>query len=131
MYTCWREIIFTADEMILPPSWPEWTADAVRHGHALARARCISEEERVSLNSLAQTETHFQVNPQLPTNATEEADSDAASIATTPSISQCGSVAIASQPTNATEEANSEAASIATTPSVSRSGSATLAGHQL
>ena len=91
----WREIIFTADGMILPPSWPAWTVastDSVRHGHALARARCTSEEERVSLELLAQTETHFQVKPRSPTNATKEADSDAASVATTPSTSRRSSV---------------------------------------
>ena len=96
---CWRDIIFTADGMILPPSWPAWTAaipDSVRHGHALARARCISEEERFLLDLLTETETHFRAKPRLPTNATEEANSEAPFIATTPSISQCGSVAIAS-----------------------------------
>jgi len=90
---CWRDIIFTADGMILPPSWPAWTVkDSVRHGHALARARCISEEERVLLELLAQTETHFQVKPRSPTNETKEANSDAASIATTPSTSRSSSV---------------------------------------
>jgi len=93
---CWRDIIFTADGMILPPSWPVWTAaitDSVPHGHALARARCISEEERVLLDVLAPNETHVPVADERlsPTNATGEANNDAASIATTPSISRCSS----------------------------------------
>ena len=69
MYTCWRDwsdIIVTAHGTMLPPSWPAWTAaspDAVRHGHALARARCISKEERFFLDLLTQTETHSQAKP--------------------------------------------------------------------
>ena len=92
---CWRDIHFMADGIILPPSWPAWIPDAARHGHALARARCISEEERVLLDSLAQTETQIHANSRLPTNATGEANSEAATIATTPSMSRCGSVCTA------------------------------------
>jgi hypothetical protein len=86
---CWRDIIFTADGMILPPSWPAWIPEAVRHEHALARARCISEEERVLLDALAQTKS------RLPTNANGEANSEAVSIATTPAMSRCSSVCAA------------------------------------
>ena len=46
---CWRDIIFTTDDMILPASQgPAYIPKTVR----LARARCISEEERVLLDSL-------------------------------------------------------------------------------
>ncbi|KAJ1473350.1 hypothetical protein T484DRAFT_1913181 [Baffinella frigidus] len=69
----------TADGFVFPPS----ARDAVRGGAAL-----ISEEERVLLDLLAPTETHFQAKPQspanAPANATGEANSDALSTATTP-----------------------------------------------
>ncbi|KAJ1492049.1 hypothetical protein T484DRAFT_1932023 [Baffinella frigidus] len=74
---CWRDFL-TADGLVLPPS----TSTAVRGGAAL-----ISEEERVLLDLLAPPETHFQAKPRSPSNAKEQGNSDAFSIATTPSQS--------------------------------------------
>ncbi|KAJ1470542.1 hypothetical protein T484DRAFT_1979832, partial [Baffinella frigidus] len=74
---CWRDLI-TGDGLVLPPS----TSTAVLGGAAL-----ICEEERVLLDLLAPTETHFQAKPRSPSNVTEQENSDAFSIATTPSQS--------------------------------------------
>ncbi|KAJ1479195.1 hypothetical protein T484DRAFT_1903363 [Baffinella frigidus] len=77
----WRTIIFTADGMILPPSWTA-ASDSVRGG-AICGA-LISEEERVLLDLLAQTETHCQADLWSLANATGEANGDAFSMAMQP-----------------------------------------------
>ncbi|KAJ1490924.1 hypothetical protein T484DRAFT_1743258 [Baffinella frigidus] len=64
----------TADGFVFPP----FTSTAVR-----GRAALISEEEWILMDLLAPTETHFQVKPWSPANATEEENS-ACSTATTP-----------------------------------------------
>ncbi|KAJ1479196.1 hypothetical protein T484DRAFT_1749261 [Baffinella frigidus] len=76
---CWRDIVFTADGMILPPSWTA-ASDSGRGG--AIRGALISEEERVLLDLLAQTDSL----------------NDASSVATTPSISRCGSTDMATTP---------------------------------
>ena len=63
----WRDIIFTADGCVFPPSWT--ATNPVRHGQAL-----ITDEERVLLDLLAQTETPFQAHPQSQADATGEAN---------------------------------------------------------
>jgi hypothetical protein len=92
---CWRDIVFTADGMILPPSWTA-ASDSVRGG--AIRGAVISYEERVLLDLLAQTETHCQADPRSLANATREANSDAFSITTTPSMSRCGTANMATAP---------------------------------
>jgi len=109
----WRDIVFTANGILLPPSWPACTAtitDSVRHGKALARARSISEEERVLLDSLAPTEW---------TAAKEDVD---ATITTSPSMSRCASCAM----TNTPSISRCSSAAIAIIPSTSRRGSALM-----
>jgi hypothetical protein len=110
----WRDIVFTADGLVLPPSsWQARTAastDAVRHRHALAHARCISEEERVLLDSLAPTDW---------TAAKEDVD---ATMTITPSISRCASCAMTTTPSIS----RCSSAAIAITPSTSRRGSAAM-----
>jgi hypothetical protein len=54
----WRELIFTDTGVVDPTTW-DMTADglrctdSVRHGRAIAQARCISEEDRALLDFLA------------------------------------------------------------------------------
>jgi len=108
----WRDIVFTSHGIVLPPSWPGWTAastDAVRHGHACARARCISDEERVLL---AQTEW---------TAATKDNDAS-----TPPSVSRCASDAIT--PTSSSSRSGS--ATLTAAPSISWCNSATMATQE-
>jgi len=110
----WRDIVFTPHGMVLPPSWPGWTAastDAVRHGHACARARCISDEERVLLDKLAQTEW---------TAATK--DNDASTI---PSVSRCASDAIT--PTSSSRRGS---ATLTAAPSISWCNSVVMATQE-
>ena len=85
----WREIIFTADGIIWPAG-PAAITDSVRHGHALARARCISEEERVLLDLLDWTAVKTMQVVDLPEASISRCNS-AASRASTPAISRCGS----------------------------------------
>ncbi|KAJ1464777.1 hypothetical protein T484DRAFT_1757848 [Baffinella frigidus] len=120
----WRDVIFTGDSIILPPSWTQpgmnHAASFVTGGIELPPS--VSEEERVLLDlllaqpetryqakprspakrvlldSLKQTEAHFQDKPRRLAQATREATTDALSTATTPAISRCGSVEMDSTP---------------------------------
>ena len=85
----WRQLIFTADGIIWP-AWPAIITDSVRHEQALARARCISDEERVLLDLLEWTAAKKVQDVVLP-EALISRRGSAASQASTPSISRCGS----------------------------------------
>ncbi|KAJ1471822.1 hypothetical protein T484DRAFT_1753036 [Baffinella frigidus] len=89
----WRDIIFTGDGIILPPSWNESglndAASFATGGIVLPPS--ISQEERGLLDMLASTEMHFEVKPRSPSNATGESNDDAFSTASTPCISRCES----------------------------------------
>ncbi|KAJ1464805.1 hypothetical protein T484DRAFT_2027878 [Baffinella frigidus] len=93
----WRDVIFTGDSIILPPSW---TQPGINHATSCATGGIelppsVSEEERVLLDLLlAQPETRCQAKPQSPVqpaNATGESNDDALSTATTPALSRCSS----------------------------------------
>ena len=85
----WREIIFT-DDGVTWPARPAAMTDSERHGHALAHARCISEEERVLLDLLEPTTVIKSLVVDLPETQISRCSS-AASRASTPAISRCGS----------------------------------------
>ena len=110
----WRDIVFTSDGIVLPPSWPARTAastDAARHEQASARARRISEEERVLLDLLAPTEW-----------MAAKKDNDASA---PPSVSRCASEAFTPTPST------SGSATLTTSPSLSWCDSATMATPEL
>ncbi|KAJ1473063.1 hypothetical protein T484DRAFT_1973825 [Baffinella frigidus] len=114
----WRDIIFTGHGIILPPSWTQSglndAASFATGGIVLPPS--ISEEERVLLDLLDPTETHFEVKPRSPAKRRVLLDV----LDQTETHLQAKSWS----PSNATGEANDDAFSTATTPSQSRRSSA-------
>ncbi|KAJ1476719.1 hypothetical protein T484DRAFT_2024044 [Baffinella frigidus] len=90
----WRDLIFTGDGVILPPC----TQSFATVGIVLPPS--ISEEERVLLDLLAQPKKNFQAKPRSIATATPEANNDALSTATTPSISRCASSEMDTSPSH-------------------------------
>ncbi|KAJ1473060.1 hypothetical protein T484DRAFT_1752349 [Baffinella frigidus] len=113
----WRDIIFTGDGIILPPSWTQSGMDDVASfaTGGIVRPPSISEEERVLLDMLAPTGTHFEAKPRSPAKRPDLLDL----LYQTETHFQ----AKARSPSNATGEANTDAFSTATTPCMSRTAS--------
>ncbi|KAJ1486411.1 hypothetical protein T484DRAFT_2020365 [Baffinella frigidus] len=134
----WRDVIFTGDGIILPPSWTQsgLNGAACFATGGIVLPPSISKEERVLLDLLA-TETHVQAKPRSPAErvlldllATEtHVQAKPRWKAERPLLNLLAQNETHFQakpwsPANATGEANNDALSTATTPTQSRRSSA-------